>query len=91
MGRRGCRAQTVEFGLLPLMRCQLGLGAEPDATSLRALPPFASPGADQLSLEPGKPPSTVSMSRPCSVMVSAQASASDLNSALAFGWIDVHC
>jgi hypothetical protein len=40
--------------LLPLMRRQLGLAAEPDATSLRAFPPFAGPGADQLALELGK-------------------------------------
>jgi hypothetical protein len=40
--------------LLPLMRGQLGLATEPDATGLRALPPFASPGTDKLALEFGK-------------------------------------
>jgi hypothetical protein len=48
-----------------------------DPTRLSALAALTSPSADQLPFKLGYPPSTVSISRPCGVVVSAQASASE--------------
>src|SRR5215207_871618 len=63
---------------LPLLvGCQLRLAPEPHAPILGTLPTFPCPSADQLTLELGQATSTVSIRRPCGVVVSAQVSFSE--------------
>ena len=50
----GLAALVAIEGLAPLMRCQLRLAPEPNATLLGPLPSLARPRADQLALELGQ-------------------------------------
>jgi hypothetical protein len=62
-------------GFLYLMGRELGLATEPHPPRLCPLAPFIRPSLDQLAFKLGKAARTVSISRPCGVVVSAQPSA----------------
>lgn len=64
-----------------LMAGQLRLPTKDYPSGLRALAPLTRPRSNQLALELGEPPKTVSIKRPCAVVVSAQVSLSDLKPA----------
>jgi hypothetical protein len=59
-----------------LVKSELRFAAQLHASGLGALTSFAGSGANQIALELG-PPRTVSISRPCGVLVSAHESPSD--------------
>jgi hypothetical protein len=64
-------------GLARLTRRQPGLPAEPRAPRHRPSAPFARTRHDQRASNSAKPASTVTISLPCGVVVSAQVSASE--------------
>jgi hypothetical protein len=64
-----------------LLGGELEARPELDATGLGAGAPLRGSRHDQLALELASPASTVTISRPCGVVVSAQASLRDRNSA----------
>ena len=76
IGQGFARIEPLE-SFLPLVGCQLRRTAKLHSTGLRAFP--ASPVRARISSRSNsaKPPSTVSMSRPCGVVVSAHVSFSD--------------
>jgi hypothetical protein len=55
----------------------------PNSTPLGAPAALAGAGNNQVALEPASPPKTVRISRPCGVVVSAQASCNERKVALA--------
>jgi hypothetical protein len=61
-------------GFLALMRRHLARTTEAHAARLGALATLARAGADKLALNSASPPSMVSISRPCGVVVSHHAS-----------------
>ena len=73
--RLSCLPARKRFS--PLMRRELRLPAHPNPTRLGALASFARPRSDSSRSNSASPARTVSISRPCAVVVSAQESRSE--------------